>query len=101
MPRITWLLILIAPLIAAFPLVFEFLTKRYSLFSQTSLIGQAGTSDEGIDLSIPSLFAIADIHGDYPKALAALVHAGVVDSKGDWSAGNATLVGAVDTFHRL
>lgn len=35
---------------------------------------------------------MADIHGDYPKALAALIHAGVVDKNGDWKAGNATFV---------
>ena len=35
---------------------------------------------------------MADIHGDYPRALAALVHAGVVDEQGDWKAGNATFV---------
>lgn len=96
-----WFLILIAPFIAAFPLVFEFLAKRYSLYSQTSLIGQTRASEQSIDHSIPSLFAIADIHGDYPKALAALVHAGVVDSNGDWSAGNATFVRALDPVSEI
>jgi hypothetical protein len=48
--------------------------------------------DDHIDTSIPSLFSMADIHGDYPRALAALVHAGVVDEQGNWKAGNATYV---------
>lgn len=48
--------------------------------------------EDHIDLSTPSLFAMADIHGDYPRAQAALVHAGVVDESGNWKAGNATFV---------
>lgn len=46
------------------------------------------------------LFAIADIHGDYPRAHAALMHAGVVDVDGVWIAGNATLVQTGDIVDR-
>lgn len=48
----------------------------------------------------PSVFAIADIHGDYKRALAALVHAGVVNTSGEWTAGNATLVQTGDIVDR-
>ncbi|CCG83219.1 Uncharacterized protein C1840.07c [Taphrina deformans PYCC 5710] len=48
----------------------------------------------------PALYAIADIHGDYPRALSALQHAKVVDEAGSWVAGNATLVQTGDIVDR-
>lgn len=48
----------------------------------------------------PSLYAIADIHGDFPRALSALQHASIVDSSGVWIAGNATLVQTGDIVDR-
>lgn len=73
--------------VAIIPIVIAILYKQYPLLSSPGSV-----VDDYIDTSIPSLYAMADIHGDYPRALAALLHAGVVDEKGDWIAGNATFV---------
>jgi hypothetical protein len=73
-------------IIALLPIVFAIIYKQYPFPLPGILV------DEHIDTTIPPLFAIADIHGDYPRALAALIHAGVVDEQGDWKAGNATFV---------
>jgi hypothetical protein len=72
----------------AVPIAVALVYKQYPL--SFTLLGHG--EDGHINTSIPSLFAMADIHGDYPRALAALIHAGVVDEKGDWKAGNATFV---------
>ena len=47
-----------------------------------------------------SLFAIADIHGDYLRAHQALQKAGVVDRAGHWVAGRSTLVQTGDIVDR-
>jgi len=70
------------------PIAVALIYKQYPLTSQLSSF----PNDDHINTLIPSLFSMADIHGDYPRALAALVHAGVVDEQGDWKAGNATFV---------
>lgn len=57
-------------------------------------------SSEFLPSGTPSLYAIADIHGDFPRAHAALMHAGVVNAIGDWAAGNATLVQTGDIVDR-
>ena len=75
-------------LIAIIPIAVALIYKQYSISSKIASI----PNDDHINTSIPPLFSIADIHGDYPRALAALVHAGVVDQQGDWKAGNATFV---------
>ncbi|BFZ55733.1 hypothetical protein PYCC9005_002774 [Savitreella phatthalungensis] len=54
-----------------------------------------------VPATAPPLFAIADIHGDLPRARRALAHAGVVSPKtGDWTAGAATLVQTGDIVDR-
>jgi hypothetical protein len=78
-------------LIAAFP-VAVVPAALFLFYKQYPLPVPAFGDDAHIDTSIPPLFSMADIHGDYPRALAALVHAGVVDEQGDWKAGNATFV---------
>ncbi|RDW66638.1 hypothetical protein BP5796_09387 [Coleophoma crateriformis] len=97
MPRISQILIVLVPLVAALPIVVAFISKQYPLLFPGYL---RGSHEADIDLSIPSLFAMADIHGDYPRALAALVHAGVVDEEGNWKAGNATFVQTGDVVDR-
>lgn len=95
MPQLSHILVILVPLFAALPLVVAFVSKQYPLLFASHPAGHHGGSHETeIDLSIPSLFAMADIHGDYPRALAALVHAGVVDENGDWKAGKSTFVRA-------
>jgi hypothetical protein len=74
--------------IAFVPISVAFTYEQYPLSSRLP----GFPKDDHVDISIPSLFAMADIHGDYPRALAALHHAGVVDEHGDWKAGNATFV---------
>ena len=87
----TRLVVIFGPLIAILPLVIAFIYKQQPLTYEDVAAGLV-PPEEYIDTSIPSLFSIADIHGDYPRALAALVHAGVVDENGDWRAGNSTFV---------
>jgi hypothetical protein len=91
MLRITQFVVIIGPIIAILPLVFAFIYNQQPL-QHEDVSGGLVDLEKSIDTSIPSLFAIADIHGDYPHALAALVHAGVVDEDGNWTAGNSTLV---------
>jgi hypothetical protein len=88
MPLINRLLLIAAPAVAVIAIVLAVPYEQY-LFRPFSSFQQ---EDDHIDTLIPSLFSMADIHGDYPKALAALLNAGVVDEQGDWTAGNATFV---------
>jgi hypothetical protein len=74
--------------IAVIPIAVALIYKQYPL--STKFVGVQ--DEDHIDTAIPSLFSMADIHGDFPRALAALVHAGVVDEGGSWKAGNATFV---------
>jgi len=76
------------PFMAIVSIALALVYKQYPLPSKSASF----PNDDHINTSIPSLFSMADIHGDYPRALAALVHAGVVDEQGDWKAGNATFV---------
>lgn len=46
------------------------------------------------------LFALADVHGDYDRALKALAKAKVVTRDGRWAAGSATLVQTGDVVDR-
>ncbi len=46
------------------------------------------------------LFALADIHGDFPRALSVLQVAGVVDENGHWAANSSTLVQTGDIVDR-
>lgn len=46
------------------------------------------------------IYGISDIHGDYNRALELLNKAGVVDTDGNWKAGNATLVCTGDSVDR-
>lgn len=48
----------------------------------------------------PRLVAVGDLHGDLPHALEALHLAGVVDTEGHWSGGDATLVQTGDMVDR-
>jgi hypothetical protein len=86
MPSITELLSVTATIAAIIPIAFALTYTQYQL----PLPGFP--HNDHLDTSIPSLFSMADIHGDYPRALAALFHAGVVDAQGDWKAGSATFV---------
>ena len=76
------------PFVAIVPIAIALIYKHCPLSSKIASF----PNDDHINKSIPPLFSIADIHGDYPRALAALVHAGVVDQQGNWNAGNATFV---------
>lgn len=91
MPRLTRWVILIGPIFAIFPFVIAIIYSQQPLRYEDVPTGTV-LPEEYIDTSIPTLFSVADIHGDYPKALAALIHAGIVDENGDWKAGNATFV---------
>ena len=91
MPRVTHAVALVGLLLALLPLIVAFIYRQQVLRYQDVLIGPVVLEDY-IDRSIPSLFSMADIHGDYPRAFASLVHAGVVDEHGDWTAGNSTFV---------
>lgn len=72
----------------------------YQQFFSTAPVGFHFEEVRTVPAWTPSLFAIADIHGDYDRAHAALQHAGVVDSTGLWRAGNATLVQTGDIVDR-
>lgn len=65
-----------------------------------SLTESLGELEDSLPIGTPSLYAIADIHGDYERAHAALMHARVVDGDGNWIAGNATLVQTGDIVDR-
>ena len=90
MPRLFWSSVIIVPLAVIVSLV---VASKYQLPLRFEDVSSGKVAPNGhMDRSIPSLFSMADIHGDYPKALAALIHAGVVDENGDWAAGNSTFV---------
>lgn len=101
MPRLFWLSVVIVPLAAILTLVFASGLIQQPLQTEDVTGTRVDVSPEGhMDMSIPSLFSMADIHGDFPKALAALKHAGVVDENGDWNAGNSTFVHCTHAVQR-
>lgn len=91
MPRVTRLAYIVGLTIGILPLVIAIIYKQQSFLHEEVTLERLAP-EENIDTSVPSLFSMADIHGDYPRALAALVHAGVVNENGDWKAGNSTFV---------
>lgn len=51
-------------------------------------------------VAAPALYAVGDIHGDYPKLTQILTSAGLIDKNGKWTGGDATLVQTGDFLDR-